>query len=114
MISLFVFCWLPRGCLPVSDLNRLFPEIFYQKFLKIESHALAYFLEVWCDSVFEIISMVLYFLQDIKDKFIAIVEMIDSGDVLKLDQAHLETVIPQPGKKHTIVVLHCWQKVLLF
>ena len=28
------------------------------------------------------------------------VEMIDSGDVLKLDQAHLETVIPQPGIFH--------------
>ena len=24
--------------------------------------------------------------------------MIESGDVLKLDQAHLETVIPQPGR----------------
>ena len=29
--------------------------------------------------------------------FVAIVEMLDSGDVLKLDQAHIETVIPQPG-----------------
>jgi len=42
-------------------------------------------------------------IKDIKDKFIAIVDMIDSGDVLKLDQAHLETVIPQPGRLMKIV-----------
>lgn len=32
-----------------------------------------------------------------KDKYSAVVKMIDSGDKLKLDQAHLETVIPAPG-----------------
>jgi len=42
-------------------------------------------------------------IKDIKDKFSAIVDMIDSGDVLKLDQAHLETVIPQPGRLMKIV-----------
>ncbi|KNC77544.1 hypothetical protein SARC_09994, partial [Sphaeroforma arctica JP610] len=31
------------------------------------------------------------------DSYIAEVEMLDSGDVLKLDQAHLETVIPKIG-----------------
>ena len=39
-----------------------------------------------------------------KDAFIAIVEMLDNGDVLKLDQAHLETVIPQPGMNVEIVI----------
>eukprot|EP00795_Rhopilema_esculentum_P002187 gene2185-17778_t len=34
----------------------------------------------------------------VKDKFVAVVEMLDSGDKLKLDQAHIETVIPQPGR----------------
>lgn len=32
-----------------------------------------------------------------KDKYSAVVKMIDSGDKLKLDQTHLETVIPAPG-----------------
>lgn len=36
--------------------------------------------------------------QSVEDKYVAIVRMLDSEDVLKLDQAHLETVIPQPGR----------------
>lgn len=36
-------------------------------------------------------------LQEVKDKYSAVVKMIDSGDKLKLDQTHLETVIPAPG-----------------
>ncbi|XP_043823530.1 LOW QUALITY PROTEIN: DNA/RNA-binding protein KIN17 [Dromiciops gliroides] len=35
--------------------------------------------------------------QVINDKYTAVVKMIDSGDKLKLDQTHLETVIPAPG-----------------
>ncbi|XP_021240017.1 DNA/RNA-binding protein KIN17 isoform X2 [Numida meleagris] len=37
--------------------------------------------------------------QEVIDKYTAVVKMIDSGDKLKLDQTHLETVIPAPGKK---------------
>lgn len=33
-----------------------------------------------------------------KDKYGAVVKMVDSGDKLKLDQTHVETVIPAPGK----------------
>lgn len=36
-------------------------------------------------------------LQEVKDRYSAVVKMIDSGDKLKLDQTHLETVIPAPG-----------------
>ncbi|NXH56100.1 KIN17 protein, partial [Rhabdornis inornatus] len=37
--------------------------------------------------------------KEVVDKYTAVVEMIDSGDKLRLDQTHLETVIPAPGKK---------------
>ncbi|GAB4819464.1 hypothetical protein N2152v2_006510 [Parachlorella kessleri] len=33
----------------------------------------------------------------VQDKFIGEIEMLDSGDVVRVDQAELETVIPQPG-----------------
>ncbi|CAF88922.1 unnamed protein product, partial [Tetraodon nigroviridis] len=42
-------------------------------------------------------------LQEVKDKYSAVVKMIDSGDKLKLDQTHLETVIPAPGKRVLIL-----------
>lgn len=35
--------------------------------------------------------------QEVQNKYTALVRMIDSGDKLKLDQSHLETVIPAPG-----------------
>uniref|UniRef100_A0A6I8P4C7 DNA/RNA-binding protein KIN17 n=1 Tax=Ornithorhynchus anatinus TaxID=9258 RepID=A0A6I8P4C7_ORNAN len=38
-------------------------------------------------------------IKEVIDKYTAVVKMIDSGDKLKLDQTHLETVIPAPGKK---------------
>uniref|UniRef100_A0A8C7QZJ2 DNA/RNA-binding protein KIN17 n=1 Tax=Oncorhynchus mykiss TaxID=8022 RepID=A0A8C7QZJ2_ONCMY len=37
--------------------------------------------------------------KEVQDKYTAVVKMIDSGDKLKLDQSHLETVIPAPGKR---------------
>ncbi|XP_063164522.1 DNA/RNA-binding protein KIN17 [Candoia aspera] len=37
--------------------------------------------------------------KEVIDKYTAVVKLIDSGDKLKLDQTHLETVIPAPGKK---------------
>ena len=36
--------------------------------------------------------------EEIKDLYTATVRMIDSGDKLKIDQAHLETVIPAIGE----------------
>ncbi|XP_015272519.1 PREDICTED: DNA/RNA-binding protein KIN17-like [Gekko japonicus] len=36
---------------------------------------------------------------EVINKYTAVVKLIDSGDKLKLDQTHLETVIPAPGKK---------------
>ncbi|KAG6591051.1 DNA/RNA-binding protein KIN17 [Phytophthora cinnamomi] len=39
----------------------------------------------------------------VEDKFCATVELLDSGDVLRLDQDDLETVIPKPGRKVQIV-----------
>ncbi|KAJ7329274.1 hypothetical protein JRQ81_015448 [Phrynocephalus forsythii] len=37
--------------------------------------------------------------KEVIDKYTAVVRVIDSGDKLKLDQTHLETVIPAPGKR---------------
>ncbi|XP_078483035.1 DNA/RNA-binding protein KIN17-like [Ciona intestinalis] len=41
--------------------------------------------------------------KEVQDKFTAIVKMIDSGDQVKFDQTHLETVIPSIGKTVLIV-----------
>ncbi|XP_056223672.1 DNA/RNA-binding protein KIN17 isoform X1 [Seriola aureovittata] len=40
---------------------------------------------------------------EVRENYTAVVRMIDSGDKLKLDQNHVETVIPAPGKKVLIV-----------
>lgn len=39
-----------------------------------------------------------FVLQEVRDQYTAVVKLIDSGDKLKLDQNHVETVIPAPGK----------------
>ena len=39
----------------------------------------------------------LFLPQDIKNLFVAVIKMSDGGDVLKVDQEHLETVIPAIG-----------------
>ena len=36
--------------------------------------------------------------QEVKDLFTGIIKMLDSGDVLKVDQTHVETVIPAIGE----------------
>ncbi|XP_074554466.1 DNA/RNA-binding protein KIN17 [Halichoeres trimaculatus] len=40
---------------------------------------------------------------EVRDKYGAVVKMVDSGDKLKLDQNHVETVIPAPGKRVLIL-----------
>ena len=42
--------------------------------------------------------VVFVFLQEVKDLFTGIVKMLDTGDVVKIDQTYLETVIPALGK----------------
>lgn len=37
--------------------------------------------------------------KEVNDKYTAAVKMIESGDKLALDQTHLETIIPAPGKR---------------
>ncbi|NP_001087479.1 Kin17 DNA and RNA binding protein S homeolog [Xenopus laevis] len=37
--------------------------------------------------------------KEVIDRYTAIVKLVDSGDKLKLDQSHLETIIPAPGKR---------------
>ena len=37
-------------------------------------------------------------LQEVRDQYTAVVKLVISGDKLKLDQSHLETVIPAQGK----------------
>jgi len=39
----------------------------------------------------------------VMDKYIAVVKMIDSGDILKIDQSQLETVIPALGGRVKVV-----------
>lgn len=41
-----------------------------------------------------------FVLQEVRDQYTAVVKLIDSGDKLKLDQNHVETVIPAPGKQN--------------
>ncbi|XP_064483551.1 DNA/RNA-binding protein KIN17-like [Ornithodoros turicata] len=41
--------------------------------------------------------------QEVQDKYVAVVHMLDSRDVLRLDQAHLETVIPNLGRRVKVV-----------
>ncbi|XP_063073370.1 DNA/RNA-binding protein KIN17 isoform X2 [Engraulis encrasicolus] len=45
-------------------------------------------------------------IKEVQDKYTAFVKMVDTGDKLKLDQTHLETVIPAPGKRVLIVNGH--------
>ncbi|KAJ0012645.1 hypothetical protein NQD34_016979 [Periophthalmus magnuspinnatus] len=40
---------------------------------------------------------------EVNEKYTAVVKMVDSGDKLKLDQNHVETVIPAPGKRVLIL-----------
>ncbi|XP_010778069.1 DNA/RNA-binding protein KIN17 [Gymnodraco acuticeps] len=42
-------------------------------------------------------------IMEVREKYGAVVKMIDSGDKLKLDQNHVETVIPAPGKQVLIL-----------
>lgn len=44
--------------------------------------------------------------QDLEDKYTGIVSMLDTGAKVKIDQAHLETIIPAIGKPTTPKV---WQ-----
>lgn len=41
--------------------------------------------------------------EDVQDRYVGVVRMLDSGDVLKLDQTHLETVIPNLGRRVKVV-----------
>ena len=36
--------------------------------------------------------------EEVKDTFTGVVKMIETGDKIKIDQAHLETVIPAIGE----------------
>ncbi|XP_037551825.1 DNA/RNA-binding protein KIN17 [Nematolebias whitei] len=40
---------------------------------------------------------------EVQDRYAAVVKMVGTGDKLKLDQNHLETVIPAPGKRVLIL-----------
>ena len=42
--------------------------------------------------------MLINTLQDVQNRYVGVIKMLDSGDVLKVDQAHLETVIPAVGE----------------
>ncbi|CAN8006467.1 unnamed protein product, partial [Ixodes pacificus] len=41
--------------------------------------------------------------QDVQERYVGVVRMLDSGDVLKVDQTHLETVIPNLGRRVKVV-----------
>ena len=40
----------------------------------------------------------LFVLQEVQDLYGGVIKMLDSGDKIKVDQTHLETVIPAIGK----------------
>ncbi|KAG9280461.1 DNA/RNA-binding protein KIN17 [Astyanax mexicanus] len=42
-------------------------------------------------------------IREVQNKYTAVVKMVDSGDKLKLDQSHVETIIPAPGKRVIIL-----------
>ncbi|KAG7265630.1 hypothetical protein CRUP_023131 [Coryphaenoides rupestris] len=42
-------------------------------------------------------------MEEVRDQYTAVVKLVISGDKLKLDQSHLETVIPAPGKRVMIL-----------
>lgn len=42
-------------------------------------------------------------MKQVIDKFVGVVKMVEGGDTLKLDQEHLETVIPNIGGQVKIV-----------
>lgn len=41
--------------------------------------------------------------EDVQDRYVATVRMLDTDDVLRLDQSHLETVIPNIGRRVKVV-----------
>ncbi|XP_076448545.1 DNA/RNA-binding protein KIN17-like [Babylonia areolata] len=43
------------------------------------------------------------YIKDVKDLYTGIIKMLDSGDTLKVDQTHVETVIPAIGKSVMVV-----------
>lgn len=43
------------------------------------------------------------YVKDVQDLYTGVIKMLDSGDVLKVDQTHVETVIPAIGKSVMIV-----------
>ncbi|XP_078533196.1 DNA/RNA-binding protein KIN17 isoform X1 [Lissotriton helveticus] len=47
--------------------------------------------------------------KEVINKYTAVVKMIDSGDKLRLDQAHLETVIPAPAGSEVVGGLGVWK-----
>ena len=48
----------------------------------------------------EIITFLYFWYQDVQNLFVAVVKLLDSGGLLKVDQEHLETVIPALGTVH--------------
>ena len=44
--------------------------------------------------------------ESLKDEFTAIVQMLDSKDKLKIDQLHLETVIPAIGEQTHLALMN--------
>ena len=45
-------------------------------------------------------------MKQVIDKYCAMVTMLDTGHTLKLDQEHLETVIPAEGKTNISILFH--------
>lgn len=42
--------------------------------------------------------------QEVVDLYRAVIKLIDSGDKMKVDQSHLETVIPAQGLYNSLIV----------
>lgn len=52
--------------------------------------------------------------QEVKDLYTGIVRMLDTGDKIKIDQTHLETVLPAIGTYVVHVQIVMWLSMLCF
>ena len=41
-------------------------------------------------------------IEEVREQYTAVIKMIETGDIIKIDQTYLETVIPALGKDHSV------------
>ncbi len=69
----------------------------------INFHSFIHFLSCLLIILYSINHIAIGVVKKVFDKYVGLIRMLDSGDVLKIDQAHLETVIPNIGQRVSMV-----------